>query len=128
MAFTDRTAIDLQLISSITDIKEYAFAHAPLKSITSESVTNIDEGAFANSLIESVSLPNVIRFEEKAFMDCHNLTSMNDSLLKATYIGDYCFRNTHLASVTVGDEVSYCGPHSFGGSEDYHFLSSFECL
>lgn len=128
MAFTDRTTIDLQLMSSITDIKEYAFAHAPLKSITSENVVNLSEGAFANSSIESTSLPNVTRFEEKAFMDCHNLTNMNDSLLNVTYIGDYCFHNTHLASVTVGDDISYFGPHSFGGSEDYHFLSSFECL
>ena len=128
MAFTDNTLVDVNLPSSITTIKDCAFMHSPVKSISSESVTLVEKGAFSNSLIESVNLPSVETYEDEAFLECHNLANINDSLLKAKSIGDKCFLNTHLSTVVVSDEVSYLGPSSFGGSEDYHFLTSFECL
>ena len=129
MAFTSFDELrDITLPESVTTIEEYAFAHAPVRSVVSENVTHIKEGAFASSHIEEFELPNVVTFENKAFDACVNLTSIHDSLLNAEYIGDRAFYNTQLTSVVVGDSVTYLGPLSFGGSELHHHLTSFECL
>ena len=129
MAFTSHTgSLNLNIADSITEIKEYAFAYAPIASVSSDYVINVREGAFAHSLIETVDLPCVAIYEKDAFIECHSLTDMDDSLQMATFIGESCFYNTHLNSVVVGDQVNYLGPLSFGGSADYHYLSYFECL
>ena len=129
MAFTNKVdTFNLDLLETITDIEDYAFAYAPLAKVSGDNVINVKEGAFAHSLVEEIDFHNGKRYEEKAFFECHNLSKVNDSLLKATYIGDYCFYNTHLTNVVVGNDVAYLGPLSFGGSESYHYLSSFECL
>ena len=128
MAFSSKTgAIELHLPTSVDTIKEYAFAYAPLHSITSESVINLEKGAFAHSTLATFDLPNVTVFSDEAFMDCYHLTSVYDSLLNASFIGDRCFYNTHLTSVTIGEYVTYLGPESFGGSEEHHTLTSFTC-
>lgn len=127
MAFDNEENLDITLPGSIMDVKEYAFAHAPLHSITSENVVNVEKGAFNSSTLENFEFPNAINYGDEAFAECHNLLSLSDSLLNTAHIGDKCFNNTHLTSVTVGDKVNYLGPQSFGGSENYHYLNSFEC-
>ena len=128
-AFSSLTSnIDLILPSSITEIKDYALAYSPLDSVMSSYVTTLGEGAFNHSSIKSFSLPNASVYGANAFLDCHNLVSADSSLLKATYIGDKCFLNTKLSTVTVGEDVSYLGSESFGGSASYHYLTSFTCL
>ena len=128
-AFSSLTSnIDLILPSSITEIKDYALAYSPLDSVMSSYVTTLGEGAFNHSAIKSFSLPNASVYNAYAFLDCHNLVNTDSSLLKATYIGDKCFLNTKLSTVTVGDDVTYLGSESFGGSASYHYLTSFTCL
>lgn len=127
MAF-DEEGIDLVLPESIVDIKEYAFAYAPLKSIASNTVTKVEMGAFMHSTIESFNLPHIERLEEEAFLECHNLVNANDSLLNVKYVGDKAFLDTSLVSVKLGEDVEYLGILSFGGSSLFHKLTSFECL
>ena len=122
------SGLDLILPNSITEIKDYALAYSPLDSVTSPYVTTLGEGAFNHSSIESFSLPNASVYNADAFLDCHNLVDVGDSLLNATYVGDRCFLNTKLSTVTVGNNVTYLGSESFGGSSSYHYLSSFTCL
>ena len=122
-AFSDfSTKIDLNLPSSIVEIKDSALSYAP------ESLTKVGNRAFACSTIENFNAPNAEIYEDEAFAECHELVNINDSLSKATRVGDKAFFDTGLTSVVVGDDVEYLGPLSFGGSTLHHDLTNFECL
>lgn len=107
---------NVELPEGITEIGEDAFSWCrSLESINiPESTTLIGSSAFdLCSSLKSIQLPqNLTRVESSSFNGCSSLEQVVLSE-QLTYIGDRAFMGTGIASLHLGDRVSYIGQSAF---------------
>lgn len=107
---------NVELPEGVTEIGEDAFSWcSSLESINiPESTTLIGSSAFdLCSSLKSIRLPqNLTRVESSSFNGCSSLEQVVLSE-QLTYIGDRAFMGTGIASLHLGDRVSYIGQSAF---------------
>lgn len=91
---------DYQLPTSITAIKENAFAETSITGLTiPSSVTSISRGAFARSALIEIILPdNLSNISEGMFQNCSDLKSVFLGS-NTEFIGNYVFDGTSIRSI-----------------------------
>lgn len=128
-AFADLTKVtSVTIAGSVTSIGSNAFKGCTaLSSVTiSSGVKTIGERAFYGcTSLKSITIPgSVTTLSKSAFEGCTSLSSvkLNSGL---TSIGEYCFKNTKFANISVPATVTSIGDYAFSGISNPVFTCAY---
>lgn len=148
--FAYNKADEVNILSSVIEIRERAFFSSHIKTIKMEnSVTKLGGYCFSHSDIERIELSDKITdIPMQAFSDCSNLTYVKfpkllekisnsafagcntlnyiDTPTTLTYIGDYAFENCeNIKYLALTKHLSYIGEGAFKGCNSLRYLLLF---
>ena len=112
------TSLDLNVMTSLVEVKDYAFAHNELNGLVLPgSITNIGAYAFRDNLLKELYTKNIETIGEGAFSD-NRLEKLvfGDAL---TSIGNHAFEQNALIEVEIGDNVQSIGESAFAFNGRY---------